>query len=165
MNALFHIAAGASVIAGMSHAKSETAKDVVKLSSAGFFLGLLSHGILDYTPHCYPLNSKVDAILGLLLILLIVWKINWNWKAIAGFTLLGCVIPDIIDLAPEILNSLFNLGLPTFDKLFPWHLREFSGSIYTDECKVSAINHWLTILFCAIVVLLNVKSLKRIMNS
>jgi len=59
MNVLFHLAVGTSIIASNSHFKNETKQERWVLTGVGFVVGLLSHGILDYIPHCYPINSKL----------------------------------------------------------------------------------------------------------
>ncbi|MFB8787050.1 hypothetical protein, partial [Pasteurella multocida] len=48
---------------------------------------------------------------------------------------------DLIDLSPAIINKQLGWNLPIFDKLFPWHFKKYSGSIYTDDCIISTINH------------------------
>lgn len=162
MNVIFHIVAGTGIVATMSHLKVKDQK-VGKIAS-GFFLGLISHGILDYSPHCYPINSKVDFLLGLLLIATSIFFVKKEWKLIVTAIYFGCVFPDLIDLSPEIINSQLGFNLPTFENIFPWHIHEYSGSIYSGECEVSSINHILTFLFCGIAVFLNKNSLKEILK-
>jgi hypothetical protein len=164
LNVLFHIATGASIIAASSRFNNETKKDFVLITGASFVLGLISHGILDYTPHCYPINSKIDAITSLLIISLSLWFTKRKWKLTVAFTFLGCLLPDIIDLAPEIINSQLSTSLPTFENVFPWHKQEYSGSIYSHNCEVSKFNHILTLIFCGIIVAMNKMNLKRIIK-
>jgi hypothetical protein len=162
MNIIFHISVGAGIIASISHLEMNQYK-IGKVIS-GFTLGLISHGILDYTPHCYPINSKLDFFIGLSLILTIIYFIQKKYKILVSAILFGCVFPDIIDLLPGILNSQLNINLPTFENIFPWHIHEYSGSIYSEKCGVSNINHMLTIVFNGIVILLNKKNVIQILK-
>ncbi|MCX2745339.1 hypothetical protein OO013_15785 [Mangrovivirga sp. M17] len=155
MNVIFHIAAGTAIIAGHSNFRNDSLSNQVKLSITGFTLGVISHGILDYSPHCYPINSKWDAIVGLILILFALWKSRMKWISIVGFIYLGSLFPDLVDLSPGILNGLTGINLPEYDNIFPWHYHEYSGSIYNGDCEVSSVNHFLTILFCGLTVWLN----------
>ncbi len=162
MNVIFHISVGAGIIASMSHLnmnENKTAK-----TFAGFIIGTLSHGILDYIPHCYPINSKVDFLLSLTLMFLTIYFVKKEYKILITAILLGCVFPDIIDLSPGIINSQLNLNLPTFDNVFPWHIHEYSGSIYSEKCGVSNINHILTVVFSGIIVFLNKTSIVKLVK-
>ncbi|UZO79957.1 hypothetical protein NBT05_13485 [Aquimarina sp. ERC-38] len=143
MNIIFHISIGAGIIASVSHLEINSFK-IGKVSS-GFVLGLISHGILDYTPHCYPINSKLDFFISLFLIATIIYFVQKKYRVLISAILLGCVFPDIVDLAPGIVNTQLKSNLPTFKNIFPWHHHEYSGSIYSGNCSVSNINHILTI--------------------
>ncbi|WP_196887381.1 hypothetical protein [Aureivirga sp. CE67] len=156
MNVLFHLSVGVGIIAAMSHQNLEKNR-VLKIGS-GFLLGVLSHGVLDYTPHCYPINSKIDVILGLFIILLCIKSVKKEFRILVSAVLFGCIFPDIIDLSPGIINKLLGWNLPTFENIFPWHIHKYSGSIYSDDCNVSNINHILTLVFSAILIILNRKS-------
>lgn len=68
-----------------------------------------------------------------------------------GLSFLGCVFPDLIDLSPGIINKQLGLSLPTFGNLFPWHLHDYSGSIYTGNCNNSTLNHILLLLTSCVV--------------
>ncbi len=108
--------------------------------------GILSHGILDYIPHCYPIPSKIDASLGLLMIITATWLCNKQYRIMVLSSFIGCIIPDIIDLSPSIINKQLGWSLSVFDKLFPWHFKQFSGSVYTDDCTISNINHTILVI-------------------
>ena len=97
--------------------------------------------------------------------LLTIYFVKKEYKILITAILLGCVFPDIIDLSPGIINSQLNLNLPTFDNVFPWHIHEYSGSIYSEKCRVSNINHILTIVFSGIIMLLNRKSVLKILKT
>lgn len=54
---------------------------------------------------------------------------------------LGAVFPDLVDLGPAIINKQAQLNLPVV-KLFPWHWKEHSGSIYDGSRSwLSVANH------------------------
>ncbi|MCB0840606.1 MAG: hypothetical protein KDE26_09975 [Bacteroidetes bacterium] len=166
MNVLFHIAAGTAIIANSSKEETLSSKDQLTKTFTGFTLGVISHGILDYSPHCYPVNSKVDVIVSLIIIIALILLSQKVWKFIVGGTLFGCIFPDLVDLSPGMINSLFGMHLPTFPPVFPWHFPEYSGSIYSGDCDVSFVNHLLTLFVCGGMVWLNrkifVKIFKRI---
>lgn len=130
----------------------------------GFIIGVISHGVLDYVPHCYPISSKLDLLIGLIIILICLFKVKKDYKFLVSAVLFGCVFPDVIDLTPAILNSQLGINLPIFENIFPWHIHEYSGSIYTEECSVSKINHILTLLFSGIIIILNKRSVMKIIK-
>ena len=146
----------------MSHLKTEDYLRKAGLTVSGFTLGIISHGALDYAPQCYPINSKVDFLTGLVIMLLAIFIVKKEWKLIVTFILFGCVFPDVVDLLPGILNSQLGIGLPTFKNVFPWHLPEYSGSLYNSECSASRINHLLIVLYCGICIFLNKNSLREL---
>lgn len=106
-----------------------------------FFMGIAAHAVLDYAPHCYPINSKVDVILSSIIILASIFLASKNYRLILAFSVFGNIFPDIVDLSPAIINKQLGLKLPIFENFFPWHWREFSGSIYTNSCRLSSIIH------------------------
>jgi hypothetical protein len=56
---------------------------------------------------------------------------------------LGAIFPDLADLGPAILNKQMQLNLPTV-KIFPWHWKQYSGSIYDGSRQwLSLLNHLL----------------------
>jgi len=165
LNILFHLTLGTSIIASLTHSEIKSKKDLIQKTVIGGGIGILSHGVLDYTPHCYPIHSKFDAIFGFILILFTLWHVKRKWRIISLFTLLGCILPDLIDLSPGILNSLLPLNLPTFDPIFPWHIHTYSGSIYTNDCSVSTLNHLLVLLFSGVVIWYHKNTLKTIINN
>lgn len=132
--------------------------------STNFLLGVVSHGILDYVPHCYPVNPKTDAIIGLLLIpgLIYFTKIPYRIAVAGAFS--GSLFPDLVDLSPGILNSLLHLNLPTFAPIFPWHWHAYSGSIYSNNCQVSHINHLLVLLTVGLICWIKHANLRAIIK-
>lgn len=143
--------------------KVERYNSLTKQVSIGvlcFVTGVISHGALDYIPHCYPVNSKIDVVISSLLIMIITLLAKSKYRIIVGLTFLGCIFPDIIDLSPAILNKYVGLNLPIHRNVFPWHLHIYSGSIYSDNCGVSTFNHYLTVLVVLIICWTRQKDLK-----
>ncbi len=155
MNVLFHTttAIGIAVLLTDTNAieKLNSSKKVISTGIFAFAVGVISHGALDYIPHCYPINSKVDAIASLIIILAAILVSNKKYRLIMALSFLGSLIPDIIDLSPGILNKLFDLKIPTVCNIFPWHYQQYSGSIYTDDCSISKLNHLLLILTIVVI--------------
>lgn len=155
MNVLFHLTSAIGLTVLLTDTKSLTQSQkvspVLVTGILGFFAGIISHGALDYIPHCYPVNSKADAVTGLLLMLFLTVKTNKKFRFITVATLLGSVFPDLVDLAPAILNKQVDLNLPIFEKVFPWHWKEYSGSVYQNSCDISTLNHLL--LFTTIIII------------
>src|SRR6187401_3267065 len=91
---------------------------VIPTALYAFVIGIISHGLLDFIPHCYPINSKLDVIAGLAMILCTTWLTNRHFRAITGLACLGAIFPDIVDLGPKIINKYLNLGLTLPDNFF-----------------------------------------------
>ncbi len=156
MNILFHLTTGIAIIttlADTEQLEKEPLIQTFKVGISAFIIGIISHGALDYIPHCYPISSKVDVSIGFLLLLFCIWKVRNRYKIVVSFALLGCIFPDLLDLAPALINKYLGLELPIFNKIFPWHFHEYSGSIYTENCTVSTINHSLVVLTSCLIIL------------
>lgn len=141
MNVLIHLATGfATAFAITETKKLRTKKQIITTSIIGLLISVMSHGLLDYSPHCYPINSRLDFILSLISLTGLIYFAIKKMRIIIFSCLIGSVLPDIIDLLPSILNKQFGFNLPTHKNIFPWHWKEFSGSIYSQDCFVSNIN-------------------------
>jgi len=155
MNVLFHTTSAICVAVTLTDTKeieqSTTSKKVVLTGLLGFVVGVIFHGALDYIPHCYPINSKLDAISGLIMIISTIWLTNKRYRLIMGLSFLGSIFPDLVDLLPVIVEQYLELGLPKSEKVFPWHLEKYSGSIFTDDCSNSTLNHTLLLLTIGII--------------
>lgn len=155
MNVLFHLTTAIAVAAVVTDVnkmeKSAKHRTSITTGAFAFSLSLIAHGALDYIPHCYPINSKFDAIGGLLIIITFILLIDKKYRLILALSFLGSIFPDLIDLAPAIANKLFHLSLPTHQNVFPWHWKQYSGSIYVNNCDVSTLNHLLLVLFCGVI--------------
>lgn len=126
-----------------------------------FMIGIIVHGFLDYIPHCYPINSKLDVILGLMIIIVFSWMIKKPYRLVVLFSFIGSVFPDIVDLLPAILNKYIGLHLPIYQKIFPWP--EYSGSIYNKDCSISTLNHILLIVLLTTIFIFRWKEFKKML--
>jgi len=152
MNVLFHTATAVVTIALVADSgKSRSGLSTIPDVGVALGLGIFFHAILDYMPHCYPLHSKPDAIISLILMVCLCWKANKGYKVLVIASCIGNVLPDIIDLAPAILNKLFHLHIILMPKIFPWHWRRYSGSIYTGGCSISWLNYGMITLLTLII--------------
>lgn len=153
MNVLFHLASSTviPVLVIQASARPKGFKKMSLNAFMAFILGIISHGTLDYIPHCYPIPSKIDVTVGAVFIAFVLWKVKFSFKLIYFTAMIGCIFPDLLDLGPSIANDILGLNLPIFDKVFPWHFSEYSGSLYYQDCTVSMINHALLFVVIGIV--------------
>lgn len=147
MNVIFHLSTAFSiaVIYTDKVQQKRNHKSQVFTYLSALTLSLLSHGILDMTPHCYPINAKLDVVIGSFAILSTFWLIRPTHKLFFCGCLFFSILPDIIDLSPQIANSHLGFHLPIYQHIFPWHWKIFSGSIYNKSCLYSNIIHFLLI--------------------
>ena len=147
MNVIFHTTTAIGVTVLLTNTirigDRPTTNKVIPTALCVFAIGIISHGVSDFIPHCYPINSRVDVITGLIVIFSTIWLTNRHYRLIIGLAFLGCIFPDIVDLAPKTINRHLNLGLTIPNNIFPWHWHEYSGSIYNGNCNVSTLNHLL----------------------
>jgi hypothetical protein len=153
MNVLFHTttAIGIAVTLIDANFAQYQPKKILALSSAAFIMGVISHGVLDFMPHCYPINSKIDVLLGLVMMIVFTLLAHRKVRLMVGFAFLGSIFPDIIDLLPQILNKYMGFRLPIHDKIFPWHWKQYSGSIFVEDCEVSRLNHALLLFIVGMI--------------
>ncbi|WP_027002885.1 hypothetical protein [Hugenholtzia roseola] len=168
MNVIFHTTTAVGVAILLTDTKrieqARTLKDTIWTSILAFIVGVISHGALDYIPHCYPINSKLDVFAGLAMILITVWLTNKKYQFIMGLSFLGSIFPDLVDLSPSIINKQLGFNLPILDKIFPWHLHDYSGSNYTNDCSNSFLNHLLLLLTISIILWCRQTDLRAIFN-
>lgn len=147
MNVSFHTLAALATVATIapkaeSTGHTDTCGDLPKLT-CGVLTGIMTHGVLDLLPHTYPLPSKTDVAIALVVLLMAAIRIAARHRVLMMACFLGAVLPDFIDLGPAQLNRLFGWSLPVI-KFFPWHWPEYSGSIFTGERGAeSALSHLL----------------------
>ncbi len=154
MNVLFHTTTAIGIAVGLSDTRTTNIQQIrnnIQTSSVAFIIGIIAHGALDYIPHCYPINSKMDVALGLTIMLAFSWFVSRPYKLIIFSGFLGSLFPDIVDHLPNILNRHLDFNLPVGNKIFPWHWSEYSGSIYSGICNVSTVNHVLLLFTIGVV--------------
>ncbi len=152
MNITFHAVGSFATVAVLSLEPSENRRSVSALKKyvIGFVSGVLIHGILDLLPHNYPLPSKLDVMFALILLLAILFASQKQNLILIVICFIGAIFPDVIDLSPGIINKRlgFQISLLPF-KIFPWHWKEFSGSVYDGSRNFeSIVYHGLFLLIC-----------------
>jgi hypothetical protein len=158
MNVIFHSALSIGISAAVINPitiEKENNLTTVKLISILFCLGIISHGLLDIIPHCYPINSKIDFLISLFIICTTILCLNKRYRVLVAFSFIGALFPDIIDLSIPILNKYAYLNLPVHENYFPWHWKYYSGSIYSSDCTKSSIYQAILLASIIIVCYLN----------
>jgi len=151
MNVVFHTLAGLAAASALSSSKQFgdsrrlfIPSDMPFLS-AGFALGLISHGLLDVAPHAYPIKSAPDVFLGLLFIVSALIFARRRGRVLVAACFVGSMFPDLVDLGPAILNKRLGWSLPVV-KVFPWHWHQYSGSVYDGSRPLqSLVSHLIVV--------------------
>ena len=158
MNVIFHTIASvatAAVLSSRLEEKPIASGSGLAILAVGSGAGILLHGVLDLLPHQYPLPSALDVIASLALFLLTFVLARKNARWILSVCFLGAIFPDLVDLGPAIVNQRMHAHWPVV-KIFPWHWKEYSGSIYDrsraalsifNQVAVTAISGWLICRF------------------
>src|SRR5262245_21600865 len=151
MNVTFHTLTSLAIAAflgsklkGTDEPRSFVPSDVPALA-IGFLGGVLVHGLLDYTPHSYPIESAVDVALGLALFFVILLLTSSRQWLLLCLCFLGSIFPDLVDLGPPIVNKYVGWSLPTV-KVFPWHSWPYSGSIYDSSRGAESLLYHLLVV-------------------
>lgn len=134
MNVTFHTLTALATAAFLSSrdvnpAPRQFTHDRLLIQAVGFATGVLVHGMLDYVPHSYPIQSGLDVVISLTLFAVAVIFAKPRHRALVGACFLGSIFPDLVDLGPAIVNKSLGWSLPVV-KIFPWHWPQFSGSVY-----------------------------------
>jgi hypothetical protein len=138
VNVTFHTLTSISAAAVLSSrgagkkSRPTSFHDSVLVLTGGFLGGVLLHGLLDYLPHSYPIPSVLDAIFSLALFVIAIALAQPHHRLLVAACFLGAVFPDLVDLGPAIVNKNLGWSVPVV-KLFPWHWRQYSGSIYDES--------------------------------
>ncbi|HEY8559378.1 MAG TPA: hypothetical protein VIL74_03160 [Pyrinomonadaceae bacterium] len=166
MNITFHVIGSFATAAVLNLDKGENwlAPRALAKYLVGFTVGVIVHGILDASPHQYPLTSKIDVILAALLLPLFLLVSQKQNLLLILFCYAGCVFPDVVDLGPAMVEKYFQISLPRLSfRLFPWHLKQYSGSIYDGSRAVeSAFYHVSFSLICLSLLFANRKSFLKV---
>ncbi len=152
MNVTFHTIASIATTSALSYKSDKTgnpsATTAIIKCAAGFVIGILIHGILYFLPHEYSLRPAFDVLLALLLIALTFAFTQKQNKLLLVACFVGGIFPDLVDLGPAILKKYFGFPLLLSSKIFPWHWKEFSGSLYDESRKMeSTLFHAILLLF------------------
>ncbi len=142
MNTTFHMLAGVATAAAYSQTATRRPITVLGL---GFATSVALHGVMDYVPHSYPIKPAADVILALALFAGAFCLAKREARPLLIACCLGAIFPDLVDLASAILNRRAGLSLPVVH-LFPWHWKEYSGSIYDGSRRVASFSAHLLVL-------------------
>lgn len=173
MNVVFHALAGGAI----AHvAFRMVGRDVRPraITLGGVALSALaSHGLLDWLRHSYPLPSRLDVVLALVLSAVWLALVQPRLRLLFATALAASFLPDLVDHLPRLLHFVTPLPVPTF----PWHAPEWSGSLYpTSEIRAgsnlvalevgnnrvfSILNHTLTTAVCVVCVSLGRAAFER----
>lgn len=152
MNVTFHAfgSFAAAAILSLDFDSDWRSVSAFKRYAIGFCAGILVHGILDFLPHDYPLPSKFDVIFALALLISFLSTAQKQNRVLILACFGGAIFPDIVDLSAGIVNKHFGIPItPLSFKIFPWHWKEFSGSIYDGSRNLeSNIYHLSVLLLC-----------------
>ena len=129
MNVTFHTLAALGTAAALSSKEQFSAHGRTSILLAGFGAGVLLHGVADYLPHSYPIAPGLDTVLSLTLFAAAFAFAKRQHRLLIGACFLGALFPDLVDLGPSIINHRLGWSVPAV-KIFPWHWRQYSGSIY-----------------------------------
>ncbi len=106
---------------------------------------ILLHGLLDILPHTYPFEIKVDAALAFALVAFTLAVIRRRYWLVFIVAIIGGLLPDLVDLGPQLLNHYFHLSI-SYREIFPWHWSAYSGSRYDHEAwLISSVMHLLVV--------------------
>jgi hypothetical protein len=158
LNIAFHTLAGLAIgqtAASVSRGRGEHERPRAGIVVAAFGLAVMSHGVLDGLPHEYPFRALADTLVTTALVGVWMWLIEPRFRALLLLTILGAVLPDVIDHVPRDINRHFGTHLPELKKIFPWHGRGGSGSLSGEGILfrahiASLTNHVIVVTFCAV---------------
>ena len=163
MNVFFHVTTAIGIVAVVSDTlRMDNSKATIVPSVCAFVLGIIIHGVIDYMPHTYPFPAKVDVIFSLTIILLVLLQARRRYRLIVAMSFLGCVFPDLVDLLPALISKITGLNIPLYDKIFPFHQKDNSGSIFVGTSVVSDVNHISVLLVTILVIWCRNSDFKRI---
>jgi hypothetical protein len=162
MNVTFHAIGSFATAAVLSRKLAGNSWDMPKLT-IGFAVGVLIHGVLDFLPHEYPLHSAFDVIFALMLLALMLFLAQNQNRLLILVCFAGAIFPDVLDLGPTIINKYWGITVPQLPfRVFPWHLKQYSGSIYDGSRRIeSTIYHLLLLLICLPLIYVNRKTFFR----
>lgn len=123
MNVVWHALAGGAV----AHVAARIAGTPGRRTMlAAHLAAIASHGLLDWLKHGYPVPSRLDVVLALILTGTWLWAVEPRLRLLFTSTLSASFLPDVVDHPPRLLHLTSPLPTP----LLPWHARAGSGSLY-----------------------------------
>lgn len=134
MNVTFHTVAALATAAVLSSRNvAQSPDESISRSRAaplgiGFLIGLILHGVFDFYPHAYTFNSGLDILFSLILFFSALALAKRQHMMLIGACFIGAAFPDLVE-GPPVLNKHLGWSVPLV-KVFPWHWRQYSGSIY-----------------------------------
>ncbi len=157
MNVTFHTIASITTASIFCIKKDDIVWNTSKFLIV-FVVGILVHGVLDYLPHQYPIRSKVDIGVALFLFILTLFFIEKKNYLLLLIAFIGGIFPDLVDLSSGIADKHFGLLLPQLSfKIFPWHWKEYSGSIYDGTREIESAIYHISVVLIGICVLMKTK--------
>jgi hypothetical protein len=108
MNVIFHTLASVATTAVLSAQLKEkplTSTAGFTVLGVGFATGVLLHGLLDWSPHQYPLAAAVDIVVSLILFAVVFLLAYHEARWILFACFLGAISPDLVDLGPRSSTS------------------------------------------------------------
>lgn len=151
MNVTFHVLGSLATAAVLSKGKTPFA---LWKYACGFAAGILLHGVLDFSPHQYPLSSKIDVVLALILLAFFSFLVPRRNLLLFWVCYAGAIFPDVLDLSPEIIYKYLGITIPHLPfKIFPWHWKQYSGSIYDGSGSLESSTYYFLVLLISLVLL------------
>ena len=151
MNVTFHTLTALATAAVLSSTKAgrprreSSAPSPMPGLAVGFVAGILVHGLLDFVPHSYPIKSIPDVVLSLALFVAALAFAKPQYRLLIASCFLGSILPDLVDLAPAIMNKRLGCSLPVI-KIFPWHWHQYSGSIYNGNRVWASVSYHVVVV-------------------
>lgn len=121
MNVTFHalaaVATGTALAARLpAPARLFDLRDLPWLA-AGLAGNVLLHAAMDLSPHTYPVPWRLDILASVATTVLALALVRPRYTVLFAASLLGGLLPDLVDQGPGLLNRLLGLALPTRELL------------------------------------------------
>lgn len=166
MNIIFHTTVAIGICVAITNTKKITQQPKQNILFAGIALiiGVILHGFLDYIPHCYPFAGLIDVIVSLFIMAIVCICCKPIYLPIVFCAFTGSILPDLIDLAPSILNTKLGWSLQVHQPIFPWHWKSYSGSIFIKDCNASHLNHLLVVISVVLLIFCRKDDVKSMLS-
>lgn len=167
MNIVFHTTVAIGICVAITNTKklAEQPKQRFLFAGIALIVGVILHGFLDYIPHCYPFSGLIDVAFSLSIMAIVTLCCKTFYVPIVLSAFTGSILPDLIDLAPSILNAKLGRSLQAHQPIFPWHWKNYSGSIFIKDCNASHLNHLLVIITVLLLIFCRKDDVKTMLRS